>query len=83
MKARKKGQPDPGDADGGEKFPTSMVTEEGIVCPGCGCTHWLVAWVDRRRNVIRRMRQCRHCGYRVPTEERVAPTSGRDRGTPR
>lgn len=43
----------------------------GIECRKCGCHHWFVVWVDRRRDgsIVRR-RQCRHCGWQLTTRER-------------
>lgn len=44
----------------------------GLECPRCGCRHFRViytraAWGGR----IMRRRQCRHCGRRVTTSERI------------
>lgn len=44
----------------------------GIRCPKCGCGHFEVVYTRRiPRGAIRRRRQCRHCGRRVTTTERM------------
>jgi transcriptional regulator NrdR family protein len=46
--------------------------DRGIECPQCGCRHFLV--IDTRPmwgGRVRRRRECRHCGRRVTTVERV------------
>lgn len=45
----------------------------GIECRECGCRHFFVIYtraVSERR--IMRRRECRHCGWRITTYERVA-----------
>lgn len=47
-------------------------TPRGLECPRCGCRHFRViytraAWGGR---IVRR-RECRHCGRRVTTSERI------------
>jgi hypothetical protein len=51
--------------------PPSPQPPAGIECRKCGCTHWYVVWVDRRKDgrVVRR-RACRHCGHQITTSER-------------
>jgi len=44
----------------------------GLDCPRCGCRHFRViytraAWGGR---IVRR-RECRHCGRRITTSERI------------
>ena len=46
--------------------------QRGLVCPKCGCSHFYVVytrptWGGR----IMRRRQCRHCGKRITTWERM------------
>lgn len=44
----------------------------GFACPTCGCRHFHV--VDTRSlggDRIQRRRECRHCGRRITTSERV------------
>lgn len=53
--------------------PTAKAEEQrGLVCPACGCQHFRVvytrcAWGGR---IVRR-RECRHCGKRIMTSERM------------
>jgi hypothetical protein len=58
------------------KSPERADEQRGLVCPKCGCCHFRViytraGWGGR---IVRR-RECRHCGRRVTTYERVAGTS--------
>lgn len=43
----------------------------GLICPKCGCRHLPVVYTRPRAGHILRMRECRHCGKRIPTRERV------------
>ncbi len=47
---------------------------EGLVCPRCGCRHFLRV-VDTRgvAGGIRRRRECRNCGRRIWTREEITP----------
>jgi transcriptional regulator NrdR family protein len=48
------------------------VTElKGLVCPNCGCRHFYVVYTRPRAEKIVRRKECRHCGRRVITVERV------------
>ena len=49
----------------GEK-PTS-----GLCCPDCGCAMLQVVYTRHRANHIFRLRECRYCGRRVRTRERI------------
>ncbi len=44
----------------------------GLACPRCGCRHFHVIYTRARwgGRIVRR-RECRHCGRRVTTTERV------------
>jgi transcriptional regulator NrdR family protein len=44
----------------------------GIRCPRCGCAHFRVIYTRRTigGRIVRR-RECRHCGRRVTTSERI------------
>jgi transcriptional regulator NrdR family protein len=44
----------------------------GLVCPKCGCGHFRVIYTRPMRDgrIIRR-RECRNCGRRVLTSEKV------------
>jgi transcriptional regulator NrdR family protein len=45
----------------------------GLVCEKCGCEHFRVFYTRRAPGgKIVRSRECRHCGRRVITYERVA-----------
>jgi transcriptional regulator NrdR family protein len=44
----------------------------GLVCPKCGCTHFFVVYTDpTKHGKILRRRECRHCGKRITTSERI------------
>lgn len=43
----------------------------GLECPKCGCREFFVVYVRPRLLTIVRRRQCRHCGKRITTRERV------------
>lgn len=43
----------------------------GICCPKCGCGHFVLVKITHRKTHIQRRRECRHCGHRVTTSERV------------
>lgn len=44
----------------------------GLRCPKCGCEHFYVIYTRRAwGNILRRRRECRHCGRRVTTTERI------------
>lgn len=43
----------------------------GLECPACGCRHWYTIETRTQMKYIRRRRQCRHCGRRVTTSERI------------
>jgi len=47
--------------------------QRGLACPKCGCNHFFVVYTRPARDgKIVRSRECRHCGRRVITYERVA-----------
>lgn len=47
--------------------------QRGLVCPKCGCAHFRVIYTRRALGgKVVRNRECRHCGRRVITHERVA-----------
>lgn len=47
--------------------------ERGIRCPKCGCAHFRVIYTRQAwGGVIRRRRECRNCGKRMITTERLA-----------
>ena len=47
----------------------------GITCPTCGCSHLPVVYTRRAPlHRIKRVRQCRNCGRRVVSYEKVPET---------
>jgi len=44
---------------------------EGVRCPECGCGHWRVLKTRKGPGTIVRRRECRHCGRRLTTREKV------------
>lgn len=46
--------------------------QRGLVCPKCGCGHLHVIYTRRAwGGAVRRRRECRHCGKRITTTERM------------
>lgn len=43
----------------------------GLVCPRCGCAHFWTLRTTRRSGRIVRHRECRHCGRRFTTAEKI------------
>jgi ribosomal protein L40E len=43
----------------------------GLVCRRCGCRHFETVYTRPKLGCILRLRQCRHCGYRMVTRERA------------
>lgn len=42
----------------------------GLVCPRCGCQDFRVLYLQHLPGgVLRRRRECRHCGRRITTRE--------------
>jgi transcriptional regulator NrdR family protein len=50
--------------------PTATATA-GLLCPRCGCADLRVIYTRRRESRILRRRECRHCGRRVTSYERI------------
>lgn len=52
---------------------TTPTTPEqlGICCPKCGCADLRVTRTMRVRRGIRRYRTCRHCGWRMVSNEKL------------
>ena len=50
-----------------------MKTEKvaGLQCVKCGCRHLPVLYTRPRTGYIERVRECRHCGTRKRTREKV------------
>ena len=52
--------------------PVRMTTpDRGLSCPRCGCRHLPVVYTRPRENCIVRARDCRNCGKRIITRERL------------
>lgn len=43
----------------------------GLVCAGCGCRHFYTIETRPAARMIVRRRECRHCGKRITTRERI------------
>lgn len=52
--------------------PNGETPPRGIRCRQCGCGHFWVIYVCQRLGKIERRRECRNCGKRVTTFEKVA-----------
>jgi len=50
---------------------TTPPAEPGLVCPRCGCRHFAVVYTRPAPRAICRRRECRHCGFRILTRERL------------
>ncbi|WP_413432762.1 hypothetical protein [Crateriforma spongiae] len=46
-------------------------TPKGFACPRCGCHHFVLLYVRQHVNRTVRRRECRHCGRKVTTTERI------------
>jgi len=54
------------------KRSATEAAPKGLVCRACGCRHFEVIYTrPGSDNRIIRRRECRHCGKRVTTSERV------------
>ncbi len=54
-----------------EQTETDVPIEKGLECPKCGCKHFEVVYNVRQVKRIVRRKQCRHCGRRVTTVEKI------------
>lgn len=52
--------------------------KDGFRCRTCNCGHFIVIWVRHRRGAIVRCKECRHCGRRVRTMERIEEERNKD-----
>lgn len=43
----------------------------GLECKACGCRHFRVVQTRPKQGYIYRQRECRHCGTKATTTERV------------
>ena len=46
-------------------------TNRGLECPNCGCRHFYVVYTRPREKKIIRRKECRHCGRRMTTAEKM------------
>ena len=44
---------------------------EGLESPACGCRHLPVLYTRRHPKRVKRVRECRHCGRRIVSYERI------------
>jgi transcriptional regulator NrdR family protein len=53
--------------------PQTVLDEQrGLRCPKCGCAHFRVLYTRQTwGGALRRRRECRYCGQRITTTERV------------
>jgi len=63
----RKGKPD-GDA-GNRGMPDG---DAGVRCRKCGCRHCPVVYTRHKTTHTFRRRQCRHCGHRFSTREKLS-----------
>lgn len=47
----------------------------GIACPTCGCRHLSVGYTRPGYKIRVRIRNCRHCGRRIVTHEKIVGES--------
>jgi len=45
--------------------------QPGIECPRCGCRHFYVVYTRPRAGKSVRRKECRYCGRRITTSERL------------
>lgn len=46
--------------------------QRGLICAKCGCRHFRVIYTRPAwGSILRRRRECRHCGHRMTTTERA------------
>jgi len=43
----------------------------GLECPECGCHHFDTVYTRHHAGSVRRRKQCRNCGKRILTRERI------------
>lgn len=55
---------------------SSSPSPRGLVCPKCGCRHFELVKITHAVGYVRRRRECRHCGHRVTTTERIVGGGG-------
>lgn len=55
-----------------EELMTAHAKGGGLECPRCGCRHFKVVYTrPGGEGAIQRRRECRHCGWRCTTREKV------------
>ncbi|QDV66237.1 hypothetical protein [Crateriforma conspicua] len=59
------------DHDEGTSNARRSGTPKGFACPRCGCHHFVLLYVRQHVNRTVRRRECRHCGRKVTTTERI------------
>ena len=59
------------ESTGTRKSWPAAQTSNGLECRGCGCRHFEVVYTRPKHGYIMRLRECRNCGKRVSTREKV------------
>ena len=54
-----------------DQAQTDKPRPPGLVCPRCGCADLRVVNTKQRANRVSRRRECRHCGKRITTSEKL------------
>jgi len=50
---------------------TEAAPQHGLVCRKCGCRHFETVYTRPKPGCILRQKECRHCGARMLTRERL------------
>lgn len=53
------------------EVPNENEVKRGLECPKCGCKHLFVIYTRPREGGILRRKECRHCGRRLSTKEKL------------
>lgn len=56
---------------GDARIPDDRDLARGIRCPKCHCRHFSLVKISHAVGYVRRRRECRHCGNRITTSERL------------
>ena len=65
--------PDGGQTDGAPLRLSELQGHDGrgLVCRKCGCRHFYTTRTIPKSGCILRQKECRHCGHRMLTRERL------------
>ena len=54
------------------KEPSEQESQpRGLICPKCHCRQFYLVKITHAIGYVRRRRECRHCGHRITTSERI------------